>query len=429
MSIGKSVEVLIIGAGISGLSAARELSAAGMGVLLLEGRDRIGGRVFTHRTAKYPVELGAEFIHGRPAEIFALVQEEKLKLAELEWNVARRKGKRWHEAGEVMSGVDELFGRMSADRPDQSFREFLDRQDAAPEVREQALGFVEGFHAADAARVSVRWLANSNAADEEIDGDRQYRFAEGYETLVKSISSRIDWAHCDLRPNTTVTAVEWKQGETLVRAASGVEYRAARAIITVPVGVLKMGSIRFSPRLVEKEKALQGLEMGPVIRASLCFRDKFWESRQRFQDVSFLFTDDPHFPTWWTSNPLPFPILTGWAAGHYAQELRELSSEQVIQCAVQSLARIFEMEPARMNQALETGFTYDWQSDPFSCGAYSYANVGASDAGRELGAPVANTLFFAGEATDADGHSGTVHGAIASGLRAAKEVLTPADKR
>jgi len=416
--------VAIIGAGVAGLTAARELSGAGMHVLLLEGRDRIGGRIFTHHTSEYPVELGAEFIHGRPPEIFDLVKEGRLRVAEMKWKVARRKGNRWIENDQIMGAVEQLFFKISTDEPDQSFQQFIDRVDPNPEVKDQALRFVEGFHAADPRRISVHSLVKSNTADEKIDGDRQFRFEQGYDLLVKSISESINWKPCELRLNTPITEVEWKPGKVVLKTSTGAEFQAQRAIVTVPLGVLKAGSIRFSPALREKEKTLQRLETGPVIRASLCFRSKFWEEQERFHDVSFLFTDDPQFPTWWTSNPLPFPILTGWAAGHHAKALINLSAEQVVHRALESLARIFDMDIASLERELRAGFTHDWEVDPFSCGAYSYPLVGGSDAGRELESPLCSTLFFAGEATDSEGHNGTVHGAIASGLRVAKAVVS-----
>jgi monoamine oxidase len=416
-------DVLILGAGAAGLTAASELSSAGLRVLLLEARSRAGGRIFTDHTQQYPVELGAEFIHGRPPEIFDLVKQAKLKVSELEWNALRRSDGRWHDAGQVLSGMDKLFEKMSAKAPDQSFQQFLDSVDHEPEVKEQAAGFVEGFHAADPRRVSVHSLIASTEAEEDVDGDRQFRFANGYDLLVKAITDQIKWNSCELRLDAEMTEVHWQPGEVRVKTASGIEFRASRVLITLPLGVLKAGRIRFFPALAEKERALQGLEMGPVVRASLCFRDKFWEAIPRFHDVGFIFTDDPQFPTWWTSTPLSLPILTGWAAGRYARALSDLTHDQVINRALESLANIFEMEIIRLRGQLQAGFTYDWQHDPFSCGAYSYAVVGSSHAARDLAQPIANTLFFAGEATNFHGHNGTVHGAIATGKRAAKEIL------
>jgi monoamine oxidase len=271
--------------------------------------------------------------------------------------------------------------------------------------------------------VSVHWLIAGANAEKEVDGDRQFRFPGGYDSLVKAISDRIEWKSCELRLNIKAREIQWRPGEAVVKSSSGAEFHAPRVIVTVPLGVLKTGGIRFVPELKEKQKALECLEMGPVVRASLCFRDKFWEAMPRFKDVSFIFTDDPRFPTWWTSNPLPFPILTGWAAGHYARKLAQLNHDQVINRALESLADIFEMEIMRLRELLQSGFAYDWQADPFFCGAYSYAVVGGGGAARDLGAPLANTLFFAGEATNSEGHNGTVHGAIATGRRAAKEAL------
>jgi monoamine oxidase len=425
-----NLDVIITGAGVAGLTAACELSLRDMRVLLLEGRDRIGGRILTDHTNPYPVELGAEFVHGRPKETFELLKQAKIPVTQLEWNVLRRGNGRWYDAHEVMSGMDELFEEMSrcADRPDQSFQEFLDSVKADPAVKEQASNFVEGFHAADPRRVSVHALIASTKADEEVDGDRQFRFPDGYNSLVKSISDRIDWKSCELRLKTRVAEIEWQPGDVRVKSSSSEEFRAPRVIVTIPLGVLKAGGIRFRPELKEKQKALDCLEMGPVVRAVLCFREKFWEALPRFKDVGFLFTDDLRFPTWWTSNPLSFPLLTGWAAGRYARSLANLTHDQVINRALESLSGIFEIEIIRLRGLLQAGFTHDWQADPFSCGAYSYALVGGNEAARDLAEPISGTLFFAGEATNFHGHNGTVHGAIASGERAAKEVLA-ADQR
>jgi len=423
-------DIVIIGAGASGLTAASELSNAGMRVVLLEARDRIGGRILTHHTPNYPVELGAEFIHGRPPETFELVKMAGLRTAELKWKMARRKGGQWIEDDPIMDQVDRLFAKMSMHEAgaelDRSFQEFIDEVDAKPEIKENALRFVEGFHAADPRRISVHSLLKSNEAEEKIEGDRQFRFAEGYDTLVKSISDGINWKSCNLHLQAEVAGINWQEKRVMLKTSAGAEFQSARALVTVPLGLLKARKLRFHPALPEKEKALKGLEIGPVLRVSLCLNGKFWNEQERLHDVSFIFTDNPQFPTWWTSNPLPFPFITAWAAGRHAKALAGLTEEQRVNRALESLAQILETDLARLRRELEHGFSHDWQADPYSCGAYSYAAVGGSNAGQELEKPVSDTLFFAGEATESRGDNGTVHGAIASGKRVAKAILVTA---
>jgi len=192
--------------------------------------------------------------------------------------------------------------------------------------------------------------------------------------------------------------------------------------VTVPLGVLKAGAIQFAPALPGKEQAIQALEMGAVARVSLCIGNDVWASQDRLTTDGFLFGDPP-FPVWWLSSPAPFPVVTGWAAGPNARALAGLSEAQRVRAALDALSKLLEIDPVRMQQGLRGGFSHDWQADPFSRGAYSYAAVGGSRAGEELGAPLDATLFFAGEATQSDGQNATVHGAIVSARRVAGEIL------
>ena len=162
----RKTDLIVIGGGVAGLAATRELCAAGLNVALLEARERLGGRILTRQTKDYPVELGAEFIHGRPPEILELAAEAGLPLAELQWNILRRKAGRWIDGDKTMEGVDNVFAKMSADGPDQSFQQFIDNVHAPEDVKEQAVRFVEGFHAADPNRVGVHSLVKSNAGRE-----------------------------------------------------------------------------------------------------------------------------------------------------------------------------------------------------------------------------------------------------------------------
>src|SRR5258708_1466056 len=327
----QSPDVIVIGAGIAGLTVARDLCAAGARVTVVEARDRVGGRIHTDQSLGYPVELGAEFIHGRPREIFDLVEKFGLPVVEVEGAFCEYRDGKWMQAGEFWEQIESLFSKIPTDGPDQSFLEFLNHVDADERVKERALGFVEGFHAADPSRVSAHSIAKSNAAEEAIDGDSQFRFAHGYDGLVHCVAKSIDRHRCDLLLNTAVTEILWKAGEVRVKTAASTEFVAARAVITLPLGVLKSGTVGFTPELpAEKQRSLNGLEMGPVIRASLAFHDKFWAERPGLKVLRFLFTDDQRFPTWWTSNPLTCPLITGWAARHFAQTLSGCGQECVV---------------------------------------------------------------------------------------------------
>jgi monoamine oxidase len=416
------MDALIIGGGIAGLTAARCLIEAGLQITLLEARDRLGGRIYTHHTPQFPVELGAEFVHGRPPEILALAAEGAVPIVPVEGKFRRKIHGSLANAGRLMEKVDKLFACMPADEPDQSFQHYLDRTGAADEVKQQALRYVEGFHAADPALISVHSLIRDSRAEEAIQGDHQYRIGSGYCDLVRAVAERIDPKLCRIVKNAVVREIIWQRGE-VIACTSAAEFKAPRAIITLPLGVLKANSVAFSPPLPEKQKAMSFLEMGPVIRVSLCFATKFWQDDPEMADLSFLFTDDPEFPTWWTSNSLPYPILTAWAAGPNAGTHTGRSHDEIIHSAVRALSRILELDESKLRQQLTGTYVHDWQEDPFSRGAYSYASVGGIDAAKALAASVDETLYFAGEATNFEGYNGTVHGAMATGVRAAEELL------
>jgi monoamine oxidase len=189
------------------------------------------------------------------------------------------------------------------------------------------------------------------------------------------------------------------------------------------LGVLKAGAIRFTPPLDGKNRALATLEMGSVERVSLCLDDDVWGSQEVFSADAFLFTGEPPFPAWWVSKAPPVPVVTGWAAGPNAGALAGRSEPERVRAAQQALAHVLEVDLQWLERGVRGGFSHEWQTDPFSRGAYSYAGVGGSSAGDDLATPIGRTVFFAGEATESDGQNATVHGAIASAQRVVKEVL------
>jgi len=145
--------------------------------------------------------------------------------------------------------------------------------------------------------------------------------------------------------------------------------------------------------------------------------------------MNFLFSQDPVFPTWWTLMPIDAPVLTAWAPADAAERLSQLSDEAICEEGIQALGRVLHLPLESYRTELLHARTHNWQADAYSRGAYSYVAIGGSDTQRGLAAPLENTLFFAGEATNYEGHHGTVHGAIASGYRAAEEILKSAVRK
>jgi monoamine oxidase len=352
--------------------------------------------------------------------------------------------------------VDKILKKMDSDSPDESFLEFLERcfprSGDDPEIeraKRRAIGYVSGFNAADPALVGVEWLVQEMDAEKRIQGHRSFRPVNGYSELIDFFRRRLEIAGVAVRTRAVVERVEWRRdGAEITWRRDGdsepLFSSAARVLVTVPLGVLKApagerGTIEFAPALpAQKLNALERVEMGTAMRVVLRFRRRFWEtmtaatsSRQEksLGGMGFLFSDDEWFPTWWTTEPRKSPIITGWAPFRAGAGLSGQSEAFVVDRCLGSLGRLLQVDAAYLREELEAAYFHDWQNDPFSRGAYSYGKVGAVEAQQALGAPLEGTLFFAGEATDVSGNNGTVHGAIASGQRAAAEILRTTSTR
>jgi monoamine oxidase len=288
-----------------------------------------------------------------------------------------------------------------------------------------ACGFVEGYHAAHADRMST--LALRLADGEQDDEGRQFRLAGGQDAIIEWLRSGLEPTRTELRLNTVVTHVQWSQRAVTVETRSREGHatdriRASALVVTIPIGVWKAprdqeGAIEFDPPLREKERALETLEAGHVVKIAFRFRERFWE-----RDVNFIHTNDRFMPTWWTASPVRSPILTGWAGGRAAEAMLADGEDAMTDRGLDSLSRAWPIPRRRLDSLLAGTYHHNWQRDPYSRGAYSYAGVGGSNAHAVLGKPMQGTLFFAGEATSGD-ETGTVAGAIESGKRAARELI------
>jgi monoamine oxidase len=438
-------DVIIIGAGASGLAAARKLCRAGRRVLILEARDRIGGRIHTVHFPGWPmaVELGAEFIHGVPTTTWEIVRSAALSaydVPDTHWWIADGKARQMNDAWEKLQQV---MGRLKnlGDR-DMSFAQFIKEHaaDVEPRVRELALSFVEGFDAADTHRISAQSIKDEQEASSEAQGDRSFRIVGGYRRVIDWLHAGLDPELASIRCGAIVTHVRWKRGSVEVQTKSAVggateTYHAPRALITLPVGVLKAsaaesGAVSFEPELKGKQEALKGLEMGPIVKCLLLFREAFWEKDdlpilgkgENLLDASFFHSHDPQYLTWWTALPMRVPMLTAWSGGPAAGKMSGQSHEHLIEAAIKTLSLLLGLSVEQIRSQLQAASVYDWKADPFARGAYSYLAVNGGDAHKRLAQPIESTLYFAGEATH-DGEGGTVDGAIASGYRAAEEIL------
>ncbi|HKW18201.1 MAG TPA: NAD(P)/FAD-dependent oxidoreductase [Terriglobales bacterium] len=431
-------DILIIGAGVAGLSAAVDLARAGMRVEIIEARDRVGGRILTEIDPQldHAIELGAEFVHGLAPEIWLPLQQHNLKVTEVD-------GDLWCSiAGRIQrcnffAQADKILEEMNDTEPDESFLDFLVRRfpgDDHAEAKQWATGYVSGFNAANPALVSVHWLVHGRDAEEQIEGDRAFRIQGSYRKLVEIFEQEVRTLNAPIHLNNSVDGVSWHAGSVQLHARSGEKrrtYSAPRVLITLPLGVLQApDSVSFQPSLPdEKQIALRKLIMGKVVRVTLCFRERFWQDlrgmpdSKSLGDLSFLFSRNEVFPTWWAEMPERVPMLTGWSAARSAEKLAGLGKDAVVEKAIESLSELLNLRKSQIQSQLRTAYFHDWDADAFSLGAYSYVKVGGEGCQGALGKPLESTLFFAGEATDFSGHNGTVHGAIASGHRAAKEIL------
>ncbi len=426
-------DVVVVGAGAAGLTAYRELSRAGFRVLCLEARERIGGRLLTVHDplSPVPIELGAEFVHGRPAEIWEVARQAGLRIYDCAEKALRIRGGKPDGGLPSWELVDEVLDEMqrtASSGPDISFGAFLEQSRCPEEPKRLATSYVEGFNAARKDIVSIQSLAEDARAADAIGGDQSYRILDGYHAVVLYILRSAISSGSRIELNTIVKQVEWTQDGATVhvrRALTGDDNSVCvrRVIVTVPLGVLQAGGISFKPEVPETLEAACRLKFGQVIRVVFRFREAFWDEKEDFASAGFLLSDEKHFPTWWTPLPVHAPVITGWSAGPRADEILEAPRQTVVTLAVADLARLTGFPHSRVASLLEAVHYHPWHEDPFARGAYSYVPAGALSARRMLSQPVADTLYFAGEATELNGHSATVHGAIASGRRAAEQII------
>jgi monoamine oxidase len=424
-------DVAIIGAGVAGLAAADALQRHGLSIAVFEARERIGGRILTLRDARVPlpIELGAEFLHGEAAETGRVLREAGRLAVEIEGEPWEAEEGRVQPSESQWEHIDRLMKKIDTAGPDLSFADFLAKRPGGKslaEAREEARLFVQGFHAADVGQISAHALAGTDSGEARNAG----RVLDGYDQVPAWLARNLGDA---LRLGCPVTEIAWEPGKVELTTGTGDRVQAKAAVVTVPLGVLQAppdapGAIRFRPEPPRLRETLDLLAMGSVLRVVFWFRELPWADDDRLGSLSFLFTPDETFHVWWTAHPARAPMAVAWSGGPPAAQFAGRPHDEIAGHALRTLAHHLGLPRRRVESRVVDAWTHDWQTDPWSRGAYSYPRVGGAEAAKALARPIRKTLYFAGEATAGQDENGTVEGALSSGLRAARQVVRALQK-
>lgn len=417
------MNVLVIGAGIAGLSAAYHLRMAGVGATVVEARDRIGGRVWTDRDfAGFPTEFGAELIHGRTAEVNTWEWVRKLGLSTWHWNktddsMIRLEDGRWMTMGEARQVSPALdvtrswdLGDVPEPRDDENLESYLRRIG----FTDEQLRYVQRSFA-NAEGESMRFLnAKAHAhlfKDADAEGDySDHRILDGYDAYYERLALGLD-----IRLNAVVREIEWADG-VQVKTKSQETFAGDAAVITLPVGVLKADAINFLPELPEiKREALNGLNMGPVMKLVYQFAEPILDPA-----IGAIYAKD-NPPMWWSPSLGREDGTVVWTAfftGDYAREMLRLGEEAALDKGMETLRE----EIGKPDLQYLNARWVNWPDDEFALGGYSICLPGHFDARDKLALPTP-PLYWAGEASAPHHLTAMVHGAYFTGKRAADEIM------
>lgn len=418
--------VVVIGSGLAGLAAAQRLQQEGYNVLILEARDRLGGRTWTSQQWEdAPVDLGASWIHGIEGNpLTELATKINTPLVETSYDSAIAygvTGEPFSEAErqlliELQTQIDQAIATAQDQDNDQSLQTLLDEaldRENQPLATQQFIDFllnstIEHEYAGSLAELSTQWFDES----EVFEGEDAI-FTEGYQVIVNYLAQDIP-----VKFNQVVTEINYS-GDRPIIITDQDRYEADYVVLTVPLGVLKSQTITFIPELpTAKQTAIGALGVGVLNKCYLRFPEVFWSA-----EIDWLEQIGTERNLWteWVNlaGVTGLPILLGFNAATQGKAIESWQDQAIVDSAIATLKRIFGDD---IPDPIDYQITR-WQADPFARGSYSFNAVGSTPEMRDrLAAALNDQLFFAGEATERS-YFATAHGAYLSGLRAAQEIL------
>lgn len=414
-------ETIVIGAGAAGLAAARELHDSGRSVTVLEARDRVGGRAWTsYDLAAHPVELGAEYVHGENVttwkylERYGLHTNDQLTVINLlGWNnghlVESNEFLRSTAMGLALSTHAVAHAAEAGTTLLDAARRWATEHNLQPTDDDWRVwtSYVRQYFAAD-----PEMLGASEFGEPTFPGDGQrlqFRVVEGYSALMQRLAEGLD-----IHLSTVVRRLEWSRDGVCAVTDDG-RYEATRAIVTLPLAVLQQGDVVFDPPLpAEKQRAIGGLGAGANGKIILRFDEPAWPD-----DLTLLLSGGDT-QLWWRPGRCrddETPTITAYFGGSAVGRFRELGED----APIAALRHLEQMLGRKLESHLQAARFVDWPADPYAKMSYSYIPAGGAGLRATLGEPLANVLYFAGEAANPV-RPACVHGAIDSGIDAARSM-------
>lgn len=421
-------DVIIVGAGAAGLATARTLFDHGYNLVILEARDRVGGRAHTNYDLLHghPLELGGEFIHGQHAPTHELVQSFGYSTLQ----VPRKETLRWGEPAQVAISLEQL-SEPRRSRLLALYTAYTDLLRSTPQTDQSLASYFLGLGLTpDEVNIADILFAQTccapidklscldliHEAQRDRAGQSDFRVRQGYSALFARYSESLP-----IQYQKVVAKIEWAPGSVTVHTRVGGIFKARRCVITVPIGVLQHGDLQFIPDLpLSKQQAIATYRMEGATKLIYLFDQPMWDA-----DLAYM-ARVGQVARWWTPTyqmEAPLAGLTAFLTAGSARVLDDLPEADALLLGLQEASELLGVGITTLRQHLQHQMRISWAHDPFTRGGYAYIPVDGTPARAEMCQPVDHTLYFAGEAYATMSNPQTVHGAMESGWAVAHTIL------